>query len=1368
MQKEKAIVCLATIWPQNPSGRSEDFVLRELLKEYASIKRDWILRLVVASAHRSALDVAKRLLAEFPNVEAQFWWMETAYAGTRAEEISFCKEQLPMRLAADSAWDWLYYYDADVWTPIGQIEEWIEAIRDNRERHFVKIKYTLRSKLESPAITLGAYFHHRALLERVEYWKVIFPKDKNGRRIGAPDCKLSDCLDRNGCKKIVPKEMRTLHFLNEQDAHGFDSERCYVASKVRDEAGGWSGGRPPFPPKMRIFRINSPGPIRSRRAHATQLGLEINDVDAVQPKSEERRAREIACSLAHASVMRKFLESDADFAVVLEDDAILGNDKTWMSFTGFDLFMPFQSNRQHREADTRIRHGVVPKWGMFAYLASRAFAVKYAPLLEAGIVADVAHREAAKGLKIGSFVGNAVNHDNQSVSTISEERRRQFEFMGRVSDAEASNVTAGILTVNGTILIGICSATGMKERRDAVRKTWFPDDKNGIRACFFVGSVENAEADVVALDVPDDYKHLPAKVRAFYRYALEHFEFDWLFKCDDDTYVHIERLRELAGTHDLVGNEFLKSSKPFASGGAGYLLSRRAVELLAKDDTLPTKGPEDVILTGRVLAEGLTWKATSRLCWNAKRIPQPSNDVITCHWINPDKMTMIHQIVKSVELETVDVVHPHWRDKIVLYDSGFFSRKQHVDSGTWTRDNKGTLRLAWFNWKPERFAFHTENDSTTYRLIGTKIERIVMRLAGGLGNQMFQYAYGLALARKLGVELAILYVGKDPNRRFALEVFGVHKLKKLKTEHISLISFNGGYKDGILEHLERELEAKACAEVRIKGSFENEKFFLPVAAEIRSKFQLTRNLPEFVAGRTPVAVHVRLGDHESNPTYGACSPNYFSEAFSIMRSRIQNPVFLVFSDEPAKCGAYVPQGDDVHVMPELTDVEAYATMQSCKAFVLSNSTFGWWPAWISNSQYVICPDRYFTHCDWDIFPERWLKLPAALIVDEWKPWFENAEIALVDNWLGNRHRVLEYGSGGSTLRWAHGREWHVVEHDREWFLRLEANLQHRGVPCASALVGPSRKIETCCFGEYPEGYLDAWRPYVEAGAQWGGEFDAVLVDGRARLACARLAVRRLLAADGVILWHDFGAEGRSRYDAILSECEVVERVGTMVVLRPLSPPMADVGVVMAVVEPPEKVAWALRHLRAVYPTAPVAVISDGVDNEGYAPVCAQYGAVYVRGERLKVPAAGGRWWQRTLEAGLGMGTRYVLKVDPDTRFNRPVRSWPAADCFGNLLGEGKRGELIQGGIQGFQRSAVERIVTSGICLREEFRDVQSWAFTDKERAKFERENYLSTDRVLIRVLKDLGMSREHWHEVVSPWGPAPADAERFAISHWHK
>lgn len=252
------------------------------------------------------------------------------------------------------------------------------------------------------------------------------------------------------------------------------------------------------------------------------------------------------------------------------------------------------------------------------------------------------------------------------------------------------------------VLVGICSSHVHAERREAVRKTWLPLCKGQVEARFFVGTGVVDEADTVVLNAPDDYDYLPAKVGAFFRYALEHFKFDWLFKCDDDTYLMPERLLSLLGTHDVVGNDFL-AARGSASGGAGYLLSRKAVEALVADDSLAATGPEDVIFTGALVQRGWSWAATPRLCFDARRVPTLSNNMVTCHWISPARMLAIHAGLFDSAVEEVKLQHPCWSDSVVLYASGLFSRKSCGDSGRWTRNEDGALLLEWFDWGPERF-----------------------------------------------------------------------------------------------------------------------------------------------------------------------------------------------------------------------------------------------------------------------------------------------------------------------------------------------------------------------------------------------------------------------------------------------------------------------------------------------------------------------------------------------------------------------------------------------------------------------------------------------------------------------------------------
>jgi hypothetical protein len=224
-------VIYATIYPPKPD-RGETFVTRELLREYTAGERAFDLSVVIASAHRASLEVAAKVLREFPAISGKLIFLETEHAGVRAEEISFCKAKLPELLAGE-AFDWLLFMDADVWTPIAQVPEWMELVGEERARRFVKVKYCLRNDLSSPHHTLGAFFHHKALLEQMQYWTAVFPQGANGKRLGAPDCYLHDYLEGNGCRKIVPERLTTFHFLNAEDAHVYRNGELFPMKNAR-------------------------------------------------------------------------------------------------------------------------------------------------------------------------------------------------------------------------------------------------------------------------------------------------------------------------------------------------------------------------------------------------------------------------------------------------------------------------------------------------------------------------------------------------------------------------------------------------------------------------------------------------------------------------------------------------------------------------------------------------------------------------------------------------------------------------------------------------------------------------------------------------------------------------------------------------------------------------------------------------------------------------------------------------------------------------------------------------------------------------------------------------------------------------------
>lgn len=253
------------------------------------------------------------------------------------------------------------------------------------------------------------------------------------------------------------------------------------------------------------------------------------------------------------------------------------------------------------------------------------------------------------------------------------------------------------------ILVGICSCSRYPEKRQAVRSTWLALPSPNVECQFFIGGRESLadEPDTVVLPVDDSYEGLPEKVLAYFAHALEHSGFDWLFKCDDDTYLVLDRLHDLVTDEgEIVGNESLRD-RGSPSGGAGYLLSRRVVEQLVADASLAKRGPEDIIVGEAAIKHGATPVWTDRLRWNAVPCPRRDNSLITAHWCSPERLLAIHTNFIRQPVKTVQASHPDWRDCLELYDDGIFCRRSSGCSGLWEENRDGTTALRWFDWDEE-------------------------------------------------------------------------------------------------------------------------------------------------------------------------------------------------------------------------------------------------------------------------------------------------------------------------------------------------------------------------------------------------------------------------------------------------------------------------------------------------------------------------------------------------------------------------------------------------------------------------------------------------------------------------------------------
>lgn len=191
-----------------------------------------------------------------------------------------------------------------------------------------------------------------------------------------------------------------------------------------------------------------------------------------------------------------------------------------------------------------------------------------------------------------------------------------------------------------------CCSPQYQRRREKCMRTWLPElERAGVEVLFLVGVGDSIDKPRVVepeehgrigrelqIPCPDTYAALPQKTAAFCRWACEQRAFDYLFKCDDDTYLVPGRLLE----RDLRGIDYLGSPLfigiPYASGGAGYFLSRRATEYVA-DQMKEREGPEDLIVSQHLHKNGIRLHPDRGFVAVRNDVlrPKPDNYLVTSH-----------------------------------------------------------------------------------------------------------------------------------------------------------------------------------------------------------------------------------------------------------------------------------------------------------------------------------------------------------------------------------------------------------------------------------------------------------------------------------------------------------------------------------------------------------------------------------------------------------------------------------------------------------------------------------------------------------------------------------------------------------------
>jgi hypothetical protein len=216
-------------------------------------------------------------------------------------------------------------------------------------------------------------------------------------------------------------------------------------------------------------------------------------------------------------------------------------------------------------------------------------------------------------------------------------------------------------------LIAIVSCHGHRDQRIAQRETWL-HRIGTVEYRFFLGRPGSREdgptPNLVVLDSNDAYSHLSEKVASLCRWALA-WGYEYVFKCDDDTYVCPDRLLASGfNLHDYSGfiedrdchlRAFNFPVYPHAAGGPGYWLSRRAMKIIGAE--LPPNSPEDFAV-GKVLA---LHRVKASHDWRYVHDDRKHRDdvvrsqFISLHKCDPAEMRRVHAERKSFCLEQAEL-----------------------------------------------------------------------------------------------------------------------------------------------------------------------------------------------------------------------------------------------------------------------------------------------------------------------------------------------------------------------------------------------------------------------------------------------------------------------------------------------------------------------------------------------------------------------------------------------------------------------------------------------------------------------------------------------------------------------------------------
>ena len=284
---------------------------------------------------------------------------------------------------------------------------------------------------------------------------------------------------------------------------------------------------------------------------------------------------------------------------------------------------------------------------------------------------------------------------------------------------------------------------------------------------------------------------------------------------------------------------------------------------------------------------------------------------------------------------------------------------------------------------------------------------IIIKLNGGLGNQLFQYSLGRKLSIKNNdiFKLDLSGFTKDNPRSYSLGHFNIVE-NLAKKEDVAKFNKKGlsklfekikpYYKKSVIKYKGYDFDQnilKLSGNFYLDGYWQSEKYFKDIEGVIRKEITLKEplvdehaNLINNIKNSNSVSVHIRRGDYATNKKFSAVynllDEEYYQRTVKFIAEKIKEPKFFIFSDDIkwAKQNLNIPYPKIfVSDNSEIKDYEELTLMSFCKHNIIANSSFSWWGAWLNTNidKIVLSPDKWFNigvGNTSDLIPEDWIKL----------------------------------------------------------------------------------------------------------------------------------------------------------------------------------------------------------------------------------------------------------------------------------------------------------------------------------------------------------------------------------------------------------